>query len=127
MQTNFDQSISQTNKKIEAKKEVSRIGSAVTFSNNKFVVNEDASCIKLTICCNFYNMTGCSYYELKPRKNNVATGDSLWFFFDSGHSGGFTQVIMLPCKKGDYFELYGQTMGYTGYINSNTYITVEVF
>ena len=129
MQTNFDQAISGSSKKIEFQKQVSSVGSGVSFSGNSFVITgDDVTCIKFTIDCNFYNMSGVAYYEVKPRKNGANTGDSLWFFYDSGHSGGFSQTIMFNCKKGDVFEFFGQTLSSTsGYLNGNTYITVEVF
>lgn len=127
LQTNSDQAISSSSKAITFGKQVSSIGTGVSHSNGNFTIGEGITCIKFTICCNFYNMEGCSYYQVDPKKNNAATGDSLWFFFDSGHSGGFTQTIMLPCKNGDVFRLDGKTAGYSGYLNGNSYVTVEVF
>lgn len=129
LQTNFDQAISGENKKIEFRKQVSSVGTGVLFSGNSFAItSDDVTCIKFTISCSFYNMSGPAYYQLKPKKNNVDTGDSLWFFYDSGHSGGFTNTIMFNCKKSDVFEFFGQTVSNTtGYLNGNTYITVEVF
>lgn len=127
-QTNTDQSISSSFINIKYNRLVSSIGSGVTYSNGNFVVGEGITCIKFIIDCNFYNMTGVSYFRVLPKKNGTLTGDELWYFFDSGHSGGFSQTIMLPCQSGDSFALDGIiAANYSGYLNSNSYITVEVF
>ena len=128
-QTKTDQPISWSSyTNIKYNRLVSSIGSGITYSNGNFVVGDGVTCIKFTICCNFYNMSGVSYLRVLPKKNGTLTGDELWYFHDSGHSGGFSQTIMFPCQSGDSFTLDGMLAAdYTGYLNGNSYITVEVF
>lgn len=127
LQTGFDQHISTTRVDIHYNKTICSIGNGITYENGNFIVGKGISAIKFTIDFNFYNMTNCAYFRTFILKNNTQENHELWAFFDSGLSGGFSQTILLPCKEGDVFKLQGETQSYEGYLNSNTYINVEVF
>lgn len=127
LKTDLDQAISTAKIDIHYNKTICSIGKGITYEDGNFIVGEGISTIKFTIDFNFYNMTGCSYLRTFITQNGEQLNHELWAFFDSGFSGGFSQTIMLPCKSGDVFKLSGATRDYSGFLNSNTYINVEVF